>query len=192
MLYFHCGSKSCWKDWRLKVTSTTLVQSTSGVNIVRFLVPFLVFKGRRQFSKVLWSMIADTQKTQELNTPAAVHLLTNNVWRPILLQSIFLSIPKTASYICSHDGMDLLVWSRNGPGCHNFACVLCADFFENMNHPSLGLGKSHGCINSIDLKRRVWTKWNGWFFYLYSMNILVNALFDLRTLTLSKIFESFL
>jgi hypothetical protein len=27
---------------------------------------------------------------------------------------------------------------------------------------------------------------------LYSMNILVNALFDLRTLTLSKIFESFL
>jgi len=30
-------------------------------------------------SKVLWSMIADTQKTQELNTPAAVHLLTNNV-----------------------------------------------------------------------------------------------------------------
>ncbi len=89
-----------------------------------------VFKGRRQFQSTVehdcWH-----KKTQELNTPAAaaaaLHLLTNNVWRPILYRNQYSSPShkqKQQLIYALVMEWNLLVWSRNGLGRRN-SCVFC-------------------------------------------------------------------
>lgn len=86
-----------------------------------------------------------------------------------------LSQKQKQQVICSHDGMMLLVWSQNGPGRHNLRvfCVLTYSRTWIIHH--LGckwVGEKAMPVNSIDLKRRVWTKWNVWLIYIYIYIIL--------------------
>lgn len=63
--------------------------------------------------------------------------------------------------------------SRNGRGRHNLRVFCVLNYLRTWIIPLSGWGWVGGKampVNSIDLKRRVWTKWNSWGFFNFILN----------------------